>query len=274
MAPGKKPGVIGYRERIDLSMPQEHVFDLLAGYALGCLDEEDLLKVARHLPLCPVCRSELSGYWSAADQLALAVSPRTPPPELKGKVLRRLERAARPAAAPAQPAVFPHAAPARRMGGFAQAVRGLFLRPAGALIGAAALLLIIFLTLSNLVLWQQVRSLQTRMPANDTRIVLLEGTDNAPGSRGYLMVFENESYGTLVVEDAPKLPYHYQYQLWLIRDGKRSNGGVFSVDERGYGTLQISADLPLNMFTSFGVTVEPEGGSPGPTGEKVLGGDL
>ncbi len=31
-------------------MFEEHVTDLLPGYALGCLDEADLLKVARHLP--------------------------------------------------------------------------------------------------------------------------------------------------------------------------------------------------------------------------------
>jgi anti-sigma-K factor RskA len=31
---------------------------------------------------------------------------------------------------------------------------------------------------------------------------------------------------------------------------------------------------PLLKFQAFGITVEPTGGSPGPTGEKVMGGEL
>jgi anti-sigma-K factor RskA len=30
----------------------------------------------------------------------------------------------------------------------------------------------------------------------------------------------------------------------------------------------------LDAYTDFGVTVEPAGGSPGPTGDKVLGGSF
>ncbi|RJQ80137.1 MAG: anti-sigma factor [Desulfobacteraceae bacterium] len=29
---------------------------------------------------------------------------------------------------------------------------------------------------------------------------------------------------------------------------------------------------PLNSYRTFGITIEPRGGSPGPTGSKVLGG--
>ena len=91
---------------------------------------------------------------------------------------------------------------------------------------------------------------------------------------GYLMVFNDEKYGTLVVEHAPPLEPGKQYQLWLTKDGKRTDGGVFSVGKNGYGVLYVWAKEPLDSFSEFGVTIEPEGGSPGPTGEKVLGGDL
>jgi anti-sigma-K factor RskA len=36
----------------------------------------------------------------------------------------------------------------------------------------------------------------------------------------------------------------------------------------------VSADQPLGSFQSFGITIEPFGGSPQPTGEKILGIDL
>jgi anti-sigma-K factor RskA len=60
----------------------------------------------------------------------------------------------------------------------------------------------------------------------------------------------------------------------LIQDGERTSGGVFSVKQGGYAAKVIYAPLPLADYSSFGVTIEPAGGSPSPTGDKVLGGNL
>ena len=251
-------------------MTEEHVIDLLPAYALGSLDEAELLLVARHLPECAVCRGELATYWPVVDQLAQAAPLRTPPAALKGRILQQVGQGLQQ----------PSTAPSRRepvhapRNGLLDAIRGLLARPAGLAFGALALALVLFLGVSNVLLWQQVNALESRVPEGNLQIVNLNGTQNAPQAQGYLMVFNNENYGTLVVEDAPALEPGYQYQLWLIRDGKRTSGGVFSVDEHGYGALQITSPQPLQSFPSFGVTVEPAGGSPGPTGERVLGGDL
>jgi anti-sigma-K factor RskA len=249
---------------------EEHVQELLPGYALGCLDENDLLQVARHLPRCTECRVELETYFSTADQLALAAPVRIPPPQLKSRIMAAVE--VRDGQRPATAA--PAALSQQSIGTWLAAFFGQ-LRPSALALGAVVTLLVILsLGISNLLLWGQVTQLQDRVPAEHVQIVNLYGTYSAPGAQGYLMVFADEPYGTLVVEDVPILEADYQYQLWLIRDGKRTSGGVFSVDEHGYGTIQVNADQPLELYPSFGVTIEPAGGSPGPTGEKVLGGDL
>ena len=87
------------------------------------------------------------------------------------------------------------------------------------------------------------------------------------------MLSMDGDHGTLVVDGLPVLTEAEQYQLWLIRDGERTDGGVFSVDRRGYGSMWVHADEPLDSFDSFGVTLEPAGGSPGPTGPRMLGGE-
>ncbi len=245
---------------------EEHIFDLIPGYALGSLDDQDLLIVARHLPHCAECRAELSTFLATADQLAFAVPLRTPSPELKSKILKRVTLAPQPVSAAA---AAPH--PPR---GILAVFRSLFANPAGLALGALALLLIILMAASNFLLWQRVNNLQTRVPPANVQLVRLAGTNNAPQARGYLMVFNNETYGTLVVENAPALAPGHQYQLWLIRDGKRTDGGVFSVSPEGYGVLEVWAPQPLETFPSYGITIEPSGGSPAPTGNKVLGGDL
>lgn len=248
---------------------EEHVYDLLPGYALGSLDEDELLRVARHLPRCRSCRVELETFESTADQLGLAAPEQIPPPELKAKLMARIK--AREAAGVREPA---HArAGQKASGGWWSALLGA--RPSAPVLGlAAAVVMVVLLAVSNLLLWSQLNQLQARLPGEHVRLVSLAGTQDAPGAQGYLMVFADEPYGTLVVEDAPQLEPGYQYQLWLIRDGKRTSGGVFSVDEHGYGTLQVDASQPLESYPAFGVTIEPAGGSPGPTGKKVLGGDL
>jgi anti-sigma-K factor RskA len=62
--------------------------------------------------------------------------------------------------------------------------------------------------------------------------------------------------------------------LWLINEGKRTSGGVFSVMDNGYGVLIVNSSKPLSTYQNFGITIEPFGGSSGPTGDKVLGGKI
>jgi len=78
----------------------------------------------------------------------------------------------------------------------------------------------------------------------------------------------------LMAQNLPDLDKDHQYQLWLIRDGQRTSGGVFSLSDANEGRLQVFAPGSLLFYDSFGVTIEPAGGSPDPTGEKVLGGKL
>ena len=247
-------------------MSDEHVTDLLPGYALGCLDDDELQQVARHLPRCPACSRELQTYRQAVEQAALAQPRLATPPGLRQKVINRVAqqaaaRAARPAPGPARP-------------GWRSTLAALFTRPAAWGLGLAALLLAAVLGINNLRLAQQLNELQARLPPGQVVVVHLAATEAAPGAAGYLIVYPNQGYGTLSVQGAPQLDPAHQYQLWLIKDGKRTSGGVFSVSPEGHAALQITADQPLTSFQSFGVTVEPSGGSPGPTGKKVLGGNL
>ena len=102
-------------------------------------------------------------------------------------------------------------------------------------------------------------------------VISLSSTASMPQAKGLIIVSGDGRYGTLVASDMEPLDETQQYQLWLIKDGKRTSGGVFSVSKSGYTALQVYSKEPLGSFDAFGITVEPYGGSPGPTGEKVLG---
>ena len=103
----------------------------------------------------------------------------------------------------------------------------------------------------------------------------MQGTDLTPGATGMLVISTDGEHGTLVVDGLPHLDDSEQYQLWLIRDGKNEPAAEFSsVDSEGYGSVWISSADPLVSYQGVGITIEPAGGSPAPTGERVLGGEL
>ena len=134
-----------------------------------------------------------------------------------------------------------------------------------------SLLLLIALTASNIVMYRQVQSLRQ---SSEFHLVALKGTNNAPGASGIMVISQEGMAGTLIVDGLPVLGQARQYQLWLMKNGKRTSGGLFYVGQGGYGILAVQSPGSLLNFSSFGITIEPAGGSPGPTGAKVLGGNL
>ena len=239
---------------------ETHAIEMLPAYALGCLDAEEAREVAEHLALCPECRAEMASYQAVADKLALAAPDAAPPAALKQQLLGRLQtpRTAR------EPAV--QRSWRQQLADLSQRVWPVWT--------LATLALLVVLAVSNLLWWQQSNRHEPAVAAESMQVVAMAGTEVAPDAEGTLVISGDGEYGTLVVDGLPALDQAHQYQLWLIRDGQRTSGGVFSVNEEGYGALLISSEAPLSSYPSFGITVEPAGGSPGPTGDKVLGGSL
>lgn len=237
----------------------EHILDLIPGFALEILDEQEAAQVSSHLQGCPACRDELEAYRAVVASLALSAPSAEPPSRLKGKLMASLpEKNSRPS----------ETAP------WWQSLASFF-RTRSLAWNAFSMLLILVLTASNLLLWNRLERVSAPTQVSDSlRTVLLSGTDAAPLATGMLVISKNGEYGTLVVDHLPPLDPNQQYQLWLIRDEVRTSGGVFSVSEEGYGAMEIEIHESLSSFPAFGVTIEPAGGSPAPTGERVLGGQL
>lgn len=76
--------------------------------------------------------------------------------------------------------------------------------------------------------------------------------------------------GVLRADNFPPLPPDKVYQFWLIKNGVRTSGGVFTVDSNGRGVLVFTPDASLDDFDGMGVTPEPAGGSAGPTAPPIV----
>ena len=228
---------------------QAHVFDLLPGFALDCLDADELILVSEHLPGCPECQAELQAYQAAIEQLASIIPLTSPPDALK----QRLEARIHPASAPTLSRSFGQS----------------FWQWA---IPATSVLLILLLTVGLSYLWQRVNQLEFALNQAHLRTINLTGTEIAPYATGLIVLSLDGTHGTLVVDRLPALDEGHQYQLWLVEDDQRASGGIFSVSQHGYGSVWVSSPEPLASYSTFGISIEPAGGSPDPTGDKVMGG--
>jgi len=235
---------------------EAHVLDLLPAYAIGSLESDDVRRVEEHLLSCWICRKESNAFQTTAEQLSFAAPVESPSADLKDRLRQRVQ-AARP-----QERVSPPI-PARP---FWER-----LLPAW---GLASLFLIVALAGSSLVLWQRLNQLERMTSPGGMRAVPLSPPDAASGATGFVLISADGDDGALVVDGLPPLGESQQYQLWLTRDGQRTSGAVFSTDEKDYGGTRIRAPGSLLEYSSVGITIEPTGGSPQPTGDQVLGGPL
>jgi anti-sigma-K factor RskA len=238
---------------------EPHVVEFLPAYTLDCLDEEEFVLISEHLAACTDCQAELHAYQTVADQLALAVPDADPPAHLKRRLMDRVQPARPVASAPAGPSGW------QRLTTLMQRTTPVW--------GLAGLVVIVALAVSNVWLWQQLKGSQG-VSQPEMQTITLVGTQAAPQATGLLIISVDGKHGTLVVDRLPPLDPDRQYQLWLIQDGQRTSGGVFSVSQDGYSSLWVRSPQALSSYSGFGITVEPTGGSPGPTGEKVLGSSL
>lgn len=244
---------------IEINGVDFNVSESIPAYALDILGPAEAAAIAEHLNTCTRCQEELLAYRQVADDLALAMIEIEPPPQLKARIMGQARRTS-PAPSPGAQASWWETIKERLA----------FRTPTW---GMVSLALILVLGASNLFLWQRLNRIEQSAPAV-LASVPLSGSDLTPEAVGMLVISRDGEHGTLIVDGLPVLDPSQQYQLWLIKDGERTSGGVFSVDVEGYGSLWIEAPRPLVSYQGVGITIEPAGGSPGPTGDRVLGGDL
>jgi len=241
-------------------------------YVLDAIDPAERKQVDEHIAVCSACAQIVAGYRPVADALSFAATQVEPPAGLRQRVL-----------AATMPA--PRTSIARALASFFDLLHA----PA---FSAATLALLIVLGIWNLSLQNQLSQqaivqqqlLDEMMRQREFTAVLasapnqsksLQGTEVAARSWGRLYGAVDQQTFALLAYNLPPLDAGKVYQLWLIdASGDRTSGGTFTVDEKGRGWLLIQSPKPLNYYQGIGITVEPDGGSPAPTGPRMMGTSL
>jgi anti-sigma-K factor RskA len=210
---------------------------LLGPYLLGELTNPEERELERHLEGCPACRDDLDDVSRAHGMLRAAAG--SPPPELKDWVLAQARNE-----------------PRRRLVGR----RKLWLPVAAALLAVAVLGLGVL-----------------RMVSDTSDGLALTATSAAPQAGGELrgeqvgdnLAVELEAWGL------PKLKGREYYEMWYATEGgERISCGTFRAEPGRHTTVRMSAPASAVAYPKIEVTLEPDDGNPGSSGEAVLKGSL
>jgi hypothetical protein len=258
-----------------LPLTCEQCEELLPGYTLGALEPDESVAVAEHFGRCAHCPASLATYDMVLDRLGEAVPTSDPPAVVQQRLLASITQELSPqSSVPQQPSL----------------PRWRVWTPRWALVLTAVnVLCFVGIAWWSWQLWQQAAGSPDRwqqvmhqldvqrqalalITIPDSQRALLRGSQGQ--ARGTLLLQSITPHAVLIVQDLPLLPSDRVYQLWLLRDSTRDNGGIFQVDAQGFGMLLIHAPHPLADYRAAGITEEPAGGSSGPTSPRLIGGRL
>ena len=255
--------------------------ELIPSYALGALEATELIAVEEHLDGCADCADLTREHLTASVALAALAPPVEPPASLRDRIMAAVGAPVADQATPPLPAYtpMPVATGWRRWGGRGLAVTG-------AVASVSLLLAGVFLGLL-LDVRSDLRELQTSneelmelvVDQRDFNYVAampgvtpmtLQSTEKSPRARAMLMTSPDHTWGILYSLGLEPQQDEMAHQVWFIRGNIRLSGGVFSLDDTGYGQLYIRFPANLDEFSGIEVTEEPIEGSLAPSSAPIL----
>lgn len=230
-------------------MTEPDVHTLTGPYVLDALPEDERVRFEAHLAECAFCTTEVAELRTAAVKLATQVSA-PPPPALKANVLSAIEDVRQ-----LPPVVHGRSA--------ARAVPRRIGRRSVFALAAAALAV----ALSGGIAIDQYRDRTTAEHANEQVAAVLAQPDAHTvhgavegGGQATVVLSTKADKSVVVLRDLPKLPANRTWQLWMIDPSKTAH----SVGLAGGDITQVINGSTTGM-ASFGLTIEPNGGSRTPT---------
>ncbi|MFT5196001.1 MAG: anti-sigma-K factor RskA [Cellvibrionaceae bacterium] len=245
---------------------EQDIQDLIASYALGSLDNEEVAKVESLLSKSNSARQELAQFQQVVDLIGAAAPAIEPSTSFEDRLFSRIVKTAAEAPAVVKPRRIQPVVPT-----LFERLSELFARPTLQMAGGLAMVLLLFSSGFLMVQNRQIQSeLDFAISNNGLPTFELASINGIESNTGLVVMSLDGVNGTVIIDGMTPPADDSQYQLWLIQDNDVEAGPTFELNEKGYGARWVLSAKPLNSYNYFMVTLEPAGGSLQPTSDPVL----
>lgn len=236
-----------------MNMNNHDLHHLAGAYALDALDAEERRAFEAHYPTCEICKAEVTDFREIGGILAegVEVGPR---PELKDQIMAEVMQTRQ--VSPILPDTVVDLSERRRR----KASRPLFLA------AAAAAVVLVFGLVSTL-RDTSPSAVEIVLAAPDAVVTTLEG------DQGSLRVVWSDDLDQVAIigNDLPSPGDGMAYALWFVEADGVTPATLFDAESDMISFVDDVADIDP---TAWGVTIEPDTGSPQPTGDILYQGAL
>jgi hypothetical protein len=242
----------------------DEMADAIIAYAFDAIAPEESAPITTYIAAHPEAQALLDEYREIVGLLPYATAPSEPPPFLREGVIRTIR---------------------------AERTRRRFSFPLPSRVAFAVAACLVF----SLLLWDI--GLQRRVgegmvvPTATTATTVTSATSpisdilsrpdlltfpmdaqaDAPNASGRVYLTNDPQLSAMAVWHMPPLPSGRTYQLWFkLDDQTRVSITTFTVDERGAAVIRLNLPHMNSPYVQCGITQEPTGGSPEPTGPRML----
>lgn len=290
-------------------MTEEKYKEILAAHALDALDENERRELDARLAEDASLRGEFNELRDVAAALSYAAEQLEPSPEVRSQILERIKNSSPIVESPqkltlvrggASPALEKLAmsdviTPSRSFWSYVPAV-GAIAASIAALVLAASLYNAVNdnkakndqlaeLNQRLVSVEQKLSDTQAQLERNfqerdllgspNSLVIELTGTGVPATAKARLVLDRATGRAMVFVEGLPPAPNHKAYQFWFISDPKNPfPGAVFSTNESGNAIFRDNMPAKFLKSSAFAITLEPETGSPAPTGKPFLSAKL
>ncbi|MTI89695.1 MAG: anti-sigma factor [Balneolaceae bacterium] len=113
------------------------------------------------------------------------------------------------------------------------------------------------------------------LEAREVDLIMMDGLEVNPAGYGKVVWDKESGQALLQVANLPPVPTQKDYQLWFVVDNQPISAGVFAVNNPEQDNFfKIEEFRNQAPSGAFAITLEPEGGSPQPTGDMYLLGNM
>lgn len=229
----------------------------LAAYAMGALDPEETSALEAHLRTCDECRAELAEYQHISAGLLAALPPQAPRAVIKKNLQKHLQNQAK-------------------------STRPQLNWSLNRTVAIGAFVLLLGLNIVSAFEVYTIKQEQTetngQYASQQSAIAMLAYPSTQTfafdqgGVSGSLLVDKKRNLLAVFAWNLPPPPAGKTYEMWLIdpQEDRTSGGFLTPENNQPFVMAVLKSPQPLMGFVGLGITLEPSGGSPKPTGPRIL----